>query len=379
MNLIPKRVRIEKDKIIRVRRMLKGAGVLNVKVGQQVTPSDVLGTAQVSAGFRTINLADLLKASAADIQKYMKINLGQRIYKDELLAYRSGFLVGKRVVTSPSDGVLDFINPKTGEVRLKFLPKRQDLPAGVFGIIEMVDQQKGQVIIRTQATVVHGMFGSGRPRDGVIMVISKRDQLIDRTLISPKLEEHILVGGSLVFKEAIAASISVGISGIITGGINAQDYRGMAGRRLIFPKRLENDIGVSIIVTEGFGSIPIGEDIYEILKAYDGRFASVDGNKSLLYLPSFKSESLMKVRKTSLPPLQDEELVVGDLDQELVEAAAGLWVRIIGNSFAGEQGKIVAMDKMETQIPPGIRTVMAVVETSRRKIKVPIANLEILV
>lgn len=378
--VLPKRVRIEKDQVIRIRRNLKGVGAINVKAGQEVSPSEVIGTAQVSAGFRTINLSDLLRVSPTDVEKYMKRSLGQRIYKGELLAYRSGFLVGKRVVTSPSDGVLDFFNTKTGELRLKFLPKKEDLPAGVFGIVEVVDKEKGQIVIRTQVTVVHGMFGSGRVRDGTLLIISKRDQLIDSSFISPKEDEHILVGGSLIFKDAITASISVGISGIITGGINVKDYRGMAGGRLIFPKKLENDIGVSILVCEGFGSIPIGEDIYEVLKAHDGKFASMDGNKGLIYLPSFERVSMVKIRKVSLPPLQDGEFITEDGgDQELIEIRPGLQVRIIGNSFHGEQGKVVVVDGTETLMPSKVLTFMATVETKRRKIKVPIANLEIMV
>ncbi|TSC86886.1 MAG: Uncharacterized protein G01um10147_761 [Microgenomates group bacterium Gr01-1014_7] len=377
--VIPKRIRIEKDVIIRIRRSLKGAGVLNVKVGQEVSPAEVLGTAQVSAGFRTINLADLLKVSPKDVEKYMRRTLSQRIYRGELLAYRSSFFEGKKIVTSPSDGVLDFMNPKTGELRLKFLPKKEDLPAGVFGVVEMVDKQKGQIVIRTQASVVHGMFGSGRVRDGTLHVISKRDQFIDRSFISPKEEEHILVGGSLVFKDAITSSISSGISGIITGGINVKDYKGMAGGRLIFPKKLENDIGVSILVCEGFGSVSIGEDIYEILKAHDGKFASIDGNKGLLYLPSFESGSLVKVTKVSLPPIQDKEFITPGGDQELWEIKEGLQVRIIGNSFPAEQGKVLSVDKTETLIPSGLRAFMALVETKRRKVKVPVANLEIIV
>lgn len=380
MNLVaPTRVRIQKDVIVRLHRSLKGTGVLNVSQGQEVSPSEIIGTAQVSPGFRTINLADLLKVAPKDVEKYMKRAVGQRIYKGELLAYKEGFLTGKRFVTSPADGVLDFLNPKSGELRMKFLPKKQDLPAGVYGIVELVDNLKGQVIIRTQVTIVHGVFGSGRTRDGILHLSGRKDQIIDKAFISPKYEGQILIGGSLVFKDAITAGISAGLSGIITGGINAKDYRGMAGGRLVFPKKLENDIGLSIIVCEGFGSIPIAEDIYSILTKYDGKYVSVDGNRAVLYLPSFSSSSLSRVKATKLPPLQDGELTTYDeQDADLVELRPGLRVRIIGNSFSGEQGRIINLDRVETAVPSGLKVSMTTVETLRRKIKVPVANLEIM-
>lgn len=376
MNYAPNRIRAEKDVIVRVYRGLRGKGVINVSPNQQVSPSDIIGTAQISPGFRTVNLSKLLGVAPKDISKYLKKSLGQKIYRGELLAYRKKWLLGgEKVVTSPSDGVLDFLNTGTGELRMAFLPQKADLPAGVFGIVEEVDKDKGKVVIKTQASILHGIFGSGRVRDGMLRIICKRDELISKSFISSKHGGEVIVGGSLIFKDAISDAISAGISGIITGGINAKDYKGMAGGRIVFPKKLENDIGVSIVACEGFGSIPIGEDIYEILQKYDGKFVSIDGNKGIIILPSFESDSIEKVKKTQLP-LQDS--LINSVDAEAVEIRAGVKVRIVGNSFAGEQGRVTALDKTETLLLSGIKAILATIETERRKIKVPVANLEVI-
>lgn len=380
MNLsAPLRVRVEKDICIRIHRTLLGKGTINALLGQEVTPSDIIGTAAQSGGFRIVNLAQALQVVPQEVPKYMKRTLGQRIYKDELLAYKDGgFLKGKAVVTSPTDGILDFLN-STGELRITFLPKKTELPAGVYGIIERVDLQKGFVIIKTQASIVHGVFGTGKVRDGMLHIISERDGLVDRSFISPKLDRQVLVGGSIVLKDAITSAISAGISGMISGGINANDYKSMAGGRLIFPKRMENDIGISVIACEGFGSIPIGDDIYEILKRFDGKYVSIDGNSAVINLPSFESSSLKKVRSTKLPPIQDDTLVTSDQQQnQIVDLNLGLKVRIIGNSFAGSIGKIVAIDQSKTVLPSGLKVFMATIETRRRKVQVPVANIEVI-
>lgn len=375
----PLRIRVEKDVIVRIHRSLKGKGSINVARNQEVIPSDIIGTAHISSGFRIINLAQGLQVAPSEVGKYMKRSIGQRIYKDELLAYRSGWLFGgKKIVASPTDGVLDFLNPKTGELRLTFLPKKADLPAAVYGIVEFVDQDRGQVVIRTQVSIVHGMFGSGRVRDGTLHIISGRDELIGKSFISPNLSEQILVGGSLIFKDAITAAISAGVSGIILGGINAKDYKGMAGGKLIFPKKLENDIGISIIVCEGFGSIPIGWDIDEILRKYDGKFASIDGNKGEIYLPSFSSNSITSVRNTKLPPIQNGLVSFNEHLGQTVDLKVGSKVRVIGNSYSGNIGKIIALDQTETVLPSGIKTFMATIETRRKKIQVPVANTEVI-
>lgn len=371
--------RIKKDVIIRVKRKLKGKGEIRVAEGQEVAPSDIIGVAYISAGFRTLNLADALKVSPAEVEKYMKRLIGQRIYVDELLAERSSFFGGKKIVISPTDGILDFLNPKTGELRMSFLPKKEDLPAGVYGIVERVNKERGLVTIRTQASIVQGMFGSGRLRDGILHIISKRDELIGKSFLSLKYDGGILVGGSLVFKDAITAAISASVNGIITGGINAKDYKGMAGGRLSFPKKLDNDIGISVVVCEGFGSIPIGEDIYEILTHYGDKYVSIDGNRGVITLPSFESSSIIKVKNTKLPPAQDDSITTYDeYRSQEAEVKLSLKVRIIGNSYPGEQGRIMAVDKTETILPSGIKTFLITVETKRRKIQVPVANLEII-
>lgn len=372
----PLRIRVEKNVIIRIYRNLKGKGKLNVKVNQEVTPSDIIGTAQQSLGFRIINLAKALSVAPKDVEKYLKRAVGQRIYKDELLAYRSGWLVGKKIVTSPTDGILDFINPKTGELRLTFLPKKDDLPAGVYGVVEVVDQPRGLVIIRTQASILHGMFGSGKLRDGILRIVTKRDELMRKPFISEAFNEQVLVGGSLVFKDSIAAAISAGVSGLIIGGINAKDYKGMAGGRLTFPKKLENDIGISIVVCEGFGSIPIGEDIDKILQEFEGKFVALDGNAAIIYLPSFAQISMQKVRSTQLPPIQ--EIVKDDLVNQIMDLKLGLRVRIVGNSYSGNIGKLIGLDKGETLLPSGIKTFMATIETKHKKIQLPVANIEVI-
>ena len=367
------RIRIKKDVVVRIHRKLSGKGTIRLSIGQEVTPEDLIGVSSISSGFRILKLAELLSVAPNEVEKYLKRALGKRIYKGELLAERSGKLFGgKKIVTAPTDGVLDLLNPKSGELRITFFPKQEDLPAAVYGIVEHIDQAKGEVVIRTQVSLVYGLFGSGRVRDGILRIIGKRDDLIGKSSISQKFEGQILAGGCLVLKDAISSGISAGVSGIITGGINARDYRSLAGGRLIFPKKLDNDIGVSIVAAEGFGPVPMGEDIDKILKIYEGRFVLIDGNAGVISLPSFEADSIIKVRKTHLPPIQIEN------SKHELELKIGLRVRVAGNTFVGEQGVIVALDKTETTLPSGVKAYLATIETRRRKIQAPVANLEIM-
>lgn len=376
--LATNRLRIEKDVITRITRALRGKGTLSVSIGQEVIPEEIIGSAEIASGFRTLDLAAALSVSPQEVRKYLARDLGQRIYKDELLALKKGGLfMGKKVVVAPTDGVIDFVNDKTGELKISFLPKKVNLLSGVYGVIEKIDKDRGQVVIKTQASRVHGVFGSGSLRDGILRILGKRGDLVTKGAIQSKYADHILIGGSLFFKDTISSAISTGVSGIVTGGLNADDYKGMSGGRLAFPKKLDNDIGISVVACEGFGSIPLGPDIFSFLSEYEGRFVFIDGNKALISLPSFSSSCLVKVKSTALPMQQAmaEEM---NRTKGISELKVGSNVRIVGNSYLGEQGVILSVDSSSTLLPSGIRTYIATIETSGRKIQVPVANLEII-
>lgn len=375
----PLNIRVERKVITRIRRALRGKGQLNVKLGQQVAPDEIIGTSAISSGFRTMNLAKELAISPSEVAACLRRDIGQRIYRGELLAERDANLLGgKKQLIAPTDGILDFLNPKTGELKLVFPPKKTDLPAGVHGIVESVDVQKGVVVIRTQVNRVHGVFGTGSARDGILKILNTRDSIVTKPAIETKYAEHVLVGRNLIFKDAIASCISAGVSGIITGGLNAKDYMGMAGGRLMFPRKFENDIGISIVVCEGFGSIPIGEDIFQMLSEYEGRFVSVDGNKGQILLPSFESSSITAVKNTRLPEAIDEDLGTLEEATRVSELKVGLRVKVVGSSFSGEQGKIVFVNQTQTLLPSGVRAYLVTIAGARRKIQVPVANCEVI-
>lgn len=375
---VPGSLRVEKDVVARVIRRLHGQGEFNVSVGAQIAPDDILGSSTVSAGFRMLSLAKLLSVAPPDVEKYLTRKIGEKIYQGELLASKKAwFPQGKIDIVSPTDGILDFLNLSTGELKISFLPKKVDLPAGVYGIVEIVDKARGQVVIRTQVSRVYGMFGSGRGRDGILHMIDRRDAIISKNKLEPRFEGLILAGGSIFLKDTISSAISVGVTGIIAGGLQAADFRSMAGGRLIFPRKLENDVGISVIACEGFGALPMGEDIYELLSQYEGKFVFIDGNHATMNLPVTTSVSIVKIKNTQLPPIENV-IKYAFCRDNIFKLTIGASVRIVGNSYLGEQGKLIGIDASLTRLPSSVSSYLVTVETSKRKIKVPVENIQLI-
>ncbi|MBI4039985.1 hypothetical protein HY389_01370 [Candidatus Daviesbacteria bacterium] len=372
------RLRIRPDVVVHVTRGLGGGkGELHVAERQEVTPSDILGLGEQSGGFATVDLAKELGVSPGQVPRFLFKKLGQNIFKGELLAGKKGVLgLGQKVVLAPSDGVLDYLDPKTGELRLKFIAKRNKVVSGVYGIIDKVDLIKKEVLIRTRVTEVYGVLGTGRERSGFIHVLGAGDVLVSSKQIGPGLTGDILVGGGMVFADALMKAVSTRIPAVVSGGIEPGEFQAMTGGKLDTLTKRWSDVGVSLLVTEGFGAIPIGEDIFKLLGKYNGRFAIINGNLKKLILPSIDPDSMMYIRKVAVP-LQNKVESIPDL--QLVELKVGLNVRMIALPYRGWQGKIVAIDKTATTLPSGISTYLVTIDCPKGKIRAPYLNIEVVI
>ena len=376
--LVNSRVRIIKDKITFITRSLKGDGEILVKEGQMVNPSDIIGRSVFFAGFRSLNLANALQVSPAEVKKYLQRQVGKPIFKGELLAYKKGGLFGgDKLVTAPTDGILELLNETTGALKLMILPSKVDLPAAVFGQVQKVDHIKKEVLIKTQVSEIYGVLGSGRMREGYLRILGDRGDLLDKGRMASDFADKILVGGGLIYPDALNKAVAVGISGIITGGINAPEFKSVAGGHLKNTANLNSDVGLGIVVTEGFGLIAIGQDIFELLKKFEDKFVIIEGNKAKISLPSYTADCLDKIRLFQLPA--GGKIAENQVQVEAIQLKIGQLVRIVGSPYMGETGRVQALDQAPTKLESGISVFMITLETPSRKIKVPGNNVEAII
>lgn len=367
------RPRIVPNIVTHVSRHLNGQGNLLAKVGQEVAPDTVLGQALVSAGFFSINLAKALGVSNKGADEYLERKIGTNIYKGELLAQKKT-IFGDKLVTAPTDGIIEDYSEDKGVLRIKYFPQNERLTAGVYGIIDQVSTERNEVLIRTLATEIYGVAGIGVDHEGFLKVIGTPSSLFNATSTKLSSYQQILVVGALIYGQAFEKLIRLGTAGVVTGGINASDFKSMSGSFDPNEKQYSRP-GISIVITEGFGSMPIGDDIFEHLSKHDGQFAFISGSRKRILLPSSDSDSIISVRKVVLQVNQwldlTQELNFKGLEQ-------GMKVRIIWPPFAGWQGNVVSIDSSLTTLSSDISTFLVTVETKNHKVKVPFTNLEII-
>ncbi len=347
--ICPLVTRIERNTKISLPRPYPGVCKPAVKVGQSVFESDVIGHCEVSAGQRLVKIAQLLGVRGSDISKYLTRKIGDKIYEGEIIAKKQGmFGLGKKEIKSPVDGIITEIL-RSGDLIVKFLPRPTRLFAGVAGVIEAIKED--MMVISTTGSKIKGFVSSGKNREGVISVVANPNDFVLPTTIKADAKGKILVGGAILEKGALEKAVTLGVHGIITGGINFKDFESLGFGR--------EDIGVTVLVTEGFGNMPMGKDIWDFLKSQEGKAGFMLGS--------------------------EDSLVISDSNQEkTVEKKDGFWRQVaVGDKVRFFREESPDQLGVVTQLPgkqiinSGILTEVALIKTSGGEELVPAANLEL--
>jgi hypothetical protein len=342
--------RVSKTIEFELERKFTGSCRKAANVGESVEPESIIAHCEVSAGQRLIKIAHNLGVSAKDVGKYLLRKVGDRIYRGEIIARKKQALgLGKKEIKSPADGVITEIDTN-GDIIVKFLPTPVRLVAGASGVISRIGQES--VFLKTVGIQVKGYAGDGRERDGLVKIIAKPDEFIIPQKITGDCGGRILVGGSLLERSAIEKAVTIGVHGIIVGGINHRDFLSLG---------VGTDIGTTVLVTEGFGAIPMGKDIYEALKKAESRFAFVSGEAKSFFVPERVSAQVESPSKVSW-----KELAVGDI------------VRVLKPQGSDLIGKVESLSTKEEILNSGLSAEAASVKFLSGDIRtVASANLEI--
>lgn len=342
------------------RSLTEGAQVL-VKVGEEVRPEKIVGIGKKSAGFRTLDAAAALKVPPQDVKKYLIKMTGSYINKGEVIAQRSIALgLRSKQLKSPVDGVLQQMNEQTGILTLEYRPEELRVVSGVKGVVSNIDPHKNEITISTNVVEVHGALGIGQRREGSIHVVRQPDLPLSEKQIDPTWENKIVVGGSLLTKQVLYHCVALKVQGIVVGGIHWEDFSTLIGSRGRF-----EDIGISVIVTEGFGNLPIPPKLFESLQANEGKFSFIWGGMARLLIPH-----------------QDTE---GAKPQKHIHAQAryarlteGMRVRLLTLNRRGEFGTIRQLSE-DTYLGSGIVAPAAHIELYNGETAlVPITGIEVI-
>lgn len=355
---------------IRKLRRLPMLGKVFVNVGDDVDFRTKVAEMVVPGNPRVIMAALKLAIQKEDLRDYMKKKEGDKVEEGEPIAgYNAFFGLMKNWIYSPIDGYVETISDISGQIILREDPISVTIDSYVRGKVVEVFEGEGATI-ETNGAFIQGILGVGGEAHGTIkVVVDSPSTHLTEDLITPDCEGKILVGGSLVTKEALIKAIEVGVAGIVTGGVRDTDLKEMLGYEIGVAITGHEEIGTTMILTEGFGEMAMSQRTFSIFKEFEGEVAAMNG-ATQIRAGVMRPEVIIPHERSF--PEEDEDGLSGGM-------RPGTPIRVIRQPYFGRLGKVlnllIELQRVETGST--VRVVEVELDNGERVV-VPRANVEIL-
>ena len=362
-------LKIKKFLSLRKTRELPIPGKVHVKEGDIVDYDTIVAEMEMPGEPHIVKANLLLRVDAKEVGEQMLKEVGDEVKEGEVIAqYIALFGLIKRYVKSPIDGIIESVGA-SGYVTIRAPPVYVDLKAYIPGKIVEVIPDMG-VVIETNATFIQGIFGIGGETHGTLRVlVGSPEDILTAEMITSKEKGSVIVGGSYITLEALRKAVEEDVAGIVVGGFDGDDLTKFLGYEMGIAITGDEEIGLTLVITEGFGRINISPHTFELLKQFDGSEASING-ETQIRAGVIRPEVI-------IPHVEGEYKSV---DEELSSGMKpGTPIRIIRHPYFGLIGKVSSLpvELRVTETESSMR-VLEVELKDGRKVIVPRANVEII-
>jgi hypothetical protein len=358
--------------VVRRERKLPLAGTVLVQVGDAVAAEKVVARTELPGNVQTINVANLLGVLPEDVRECLVKPVGSPLAKGETFAEnRSFFGLFRSKVASPIDGTLENLSTVTAQALLREPPIPVEVDAYVDGTIVEVFPSQG-VTVETRGTFIQGIFGIGGETSGELRVLaaSPADPLREPS-ITEKERGCVIVGGSHVNTATLLHAVRMGVKAVVIGGFDDQDLRQFLGYDLGVAITGHEEKGLTLVVTEGFGAIPMASRTFDLLKQCQGRKVSVSGATQI--------RAGVQRPEIIAPRLTEAAGKDGVPDEHPLGLEVGSLIRAIRQPYFGRLGKVTALPAALTELETEAKVrVLEVDFGNGPRVLLPRANVEMI-
>jgi hypothetical protein len=263
---------------LRRERKLPLAGTVLATVGQAVEAETIVARTELPGNVQTVNAANILGVLPEDVPDCLVKPVGSPLKKGEVFAESKSFFgLFRSKCVAPVDGTLESLSTVTGQAILREPPIPVEVDAYVDGTVVEVHEGQG-VTVETKGSFIQGIFGIGGETSGLLHVcVEKPSDVLTESKIGDDARGKVLVGGSHVSTKVLRHAIQKGARAVVIGGFDDHDLRELLGYDLGVAITGSEEKGITLVVTEGFGEIPMAGRTFELLKSCEGRKVSVSG------------------------------------------------------------------------------------------------------
>jgi hypothetical protein len=355
----------------REKRVLPIPGEVLCRTGDSVSATDVIARTSMPGDVVPVNVAAALGVSAGDVKSSLLVAVGGRVEAGQPLA-RSRGLFGwfPRELAAPASGTVESVSSVTGQVMLRGVPRAVEVLAHLSGRVVEVLAGQGATV-EAGVTLVQGIFGLGGEAYGRIAVACRRpEEPLTPERISPEMRGGIVVGGGRTSAATVRRAVEVGVAAIVTGGLDDVDLRELLGYDLGVAVTGTENIGLTLVITEGFGDVSMSARTHALLVERAGADASISGATQI---------RAGVLRPQVVIPWPDSGTTSTSRVPEVGLLEPGRPVRIIRDPYFGLVGTVSALPHAPALLESGsFARVLEVALTDGRRLTVPRANVELI-
>jgi biotin carboxyl carrier protein/transcription antitermination factor NusG len=336
---------------IRRNRILPVAGMVLVRVGQKVTPGEILAETLIPTKHINIDVLNALGLKNTDeAEKLIDRQVGDLVEKHDIIAETGGLF--SRVIRAPMPGKV--ISIKNGQVLLEVESRKVVVQSGYAGQVVEILIDRGAVV-ETNGTLIQGVWGNGLIGFGPFVVDSQSiDQELTPASLSINTRGTILAAAWCELEESLTLAGSLPIAGLVLGSMSPR----------LIPCALKQNY--PILLLEGFGRVAINEQARKLLLASAQKEMSLNAIKWDHY-SGIRPEISIALQASGAPEVESAAI------------AEGQKVRVHSSSYAGKTGVLTAINAGKTTLPNGLRTATAsVLFQNNEKTVVPFSNFDII-
>ncbi len=332
-------------------RTLPVAGKVNVHVNQRVNPTDVIAETTFAREHVLLDVARTFGISANAADKLLKVKEGDRLIQGALVAESGGLI--PRSIKAPRPGRVMVAGG--GQVLMEVGDTRIELRAGLPGVVTQVIGERG-VVIRTAGALVQGVWGNGRIDNGLMVnLLEKPDDILTSARLDVSLRGSVILGGQVRDLDTLNIAAELPVRGLILSSMPSSLLTNAYQMR--FP----------IMVTEGFGAIPMNSAAFKLLTTNNKREATVNAEHFDRYAGN-RPEVIIPL------PISTEPAEPNNYEP----FAVGQQVRMRRPPNAGMIGTIFSVRPGLSLLPSGLRAPAADVKLENgESVVVPLVNIEV--
>ena len=282
LDYTPSLKRTEACIVTKVRRIRPPCRV-EVSIGQRVDTGSTLAVLEEPGQGHMIILGETELATPLDILltslgfDYIRCvvkGVGDHVSKGDVLARRRPLGMKEMVFRTPYEGVVYLVR-EPGIVGIRET-REVKVASFVPGVVSCIIPDR-EIAVETVGALVQGAYGIGGETHGALRVIVDSPTGVARIdELTPDCKGKVLVCGGSLEPGFLSKARDLGVKGVVVASLNDDELASFLGHDPSMITGYER-AGLTLMMTEGFGSIPMLFTTYKIFRKFEGKTAFLNG------------------------------------------------------------------------------------------------------